>query len=101
MKRYCCQFPECEYKTNKRNLIDLHHIIPKELGGKDDEWNRIYLCPNHHRKTYIPDSKDGYHSIKHEDSITLIKKHFSTGRYVLEYLDRNNQTILKPVKNQK
>ena len=30
-------------------FVDKHHLIPKELFGKDDETNIINLCPNHHR----------------------------------------------------
>ena len=29
-------------------VIEVHHIIPKHLGGTDDQDNLIILCPNHH-----------------------------------------------------
>lgn len=97
--RYFCQFPSCSYETNQRNQIDLHHIIPKETGGKDDKWNRIYLCPNCHRKIYIPEAKKGMHSKKGNDSIILLNKHFSTNGQILEYKDQfdNIQLINIPI----
>lgn len=89
--RYHCQFPNCSYETNLRAQIDLHHIIPKENNGLDDEWNRIWLCPTHHRKIYIPESKKGMHSSKSNDSIVLKGKLKSTGGLLLEYIlnDKN------------
>jgi len=30
-------------------LCDVHHIIPKKLGGTNDNNNLTILCPNHHR----------------------------------------------------
>ena len=90
--RYKCQFPDCSYQTNERRQIDLHHITPKEIGGKDDEWNRIFLCPNCHRKVFIKESKTGMHSKQGNDSIILLKKHFSTNGTLIEYINKNGNT---------
>lgn len=29
-------------------VVEVHHIIPKSLGGGDEMENLILLCPNHH-----------------------------------------------------
>lgn len=29
-------------------VVEIHHVIPKYLGGEDNEENLILLCPNHH-----------------------------------------------------
>ncbi len=29
-------------------VVEIHHIIPRRLGGDDDPDNLILLCPNHH-----------------------------------------------------
>jgi len=34
----------CDYP-----LTEEHHIVPEEYGGADNEENKIFLCPNHHR----------------------------------------------------
>ena len=44
---YFCEL--CDYSTPNRNNIENHHIVPKELKGSDKQYNRVYLCPNHHR----------------------------------------------------
>jgi hypothetical protein len=49
-----------------------------ETDGKDDFYNRVWLCPNHHCKIYIPEAKSGIHSIKTEDGIILNQKFQST-----------------------
>jgi hypothetical protein len=86
---YFCQFPNCKYSTDIRSQINKHHIKSVELNGSDDDYNRIYLCPNHHTKIYIPESKSGLHSFKGADSIILLRKLNSTGGTVVEYIDSN------------
>lgn len=83
--RYLCNL--CEYSTENKKEIDIHHIIPRELGGNNNIENKIHLCPNCHRKIYIPESKKGLHSKKTNNSIQLIQKRFSTIGYLLEYID--------------
>lgn len=94
---YYCQFPGCLYFTEVRSQINYHHIKPVELDGSDKDFNRVYLCPNHHSKIYIPEAKSGVHSIKGEDSIILLGKLKSTGGTVIEYIDRygNNNYFLE------
>jgi hypothetical protein len=85
---YYCQFPKCLYFANIRSQINYHHIKPVEIGGSDKDFNRIYLCPNHHSKIYIPEAKNGIHTIKGEDSIILLGKFKSTDGIVVEYIDK-------------
>lgn len=32
-----------------KTVCDVHHIIPKSIGGTDDHSNLTYICPNCHR----------------------------------------------------
>jgi hypothetical protein len=86
-----CEFPNCNYETDCRNKIHLHHIVPKELGGNNQRNNLIYLCPNCHSKIYIENSKSGNHSIQATDSIILISKLLSTNGNVLHFKKCSNQ----------
>jgi len=87
---YFCEFPDCTYSTNDRSKIDYHHIIPKEMNGCDDEWNRMWLCPNHHRMIYIAGSH-GNHSKDSGDTIEINGWRSSTGGKILEYT-KNTET---------
>lgn len=69
---YHCEFPGCDYSTESRTQIEYHHITPKSKGGKNDRSNRAWLCPNHHKKIYIPTEEKGIHSKQSEDSIILV-----------------------------
>jgi hypothetical protein len=89
---YRCEFPNCGYKTKIRSQIDNHHIVPVELGGQDGGFNRILLCPNCHRKTYVPEARQGIHTVKGDDSIIILGWLNSTGGKVLEFVDSNNET---------
>jgi hypothetical protein len=95
---FYCNYPCCDYKVKDRRLIHNHHIIPKELGGTDDDYNRIFLCPNHHSKIYIPNSINGQHSIMVEGSIIIKNKYLSTNGYVLEIIDMNGHNTFIDVK---
>ena len=68
---YQCMFPGCDYQVKDREKIDNHHIVPKELGGSDKHFNRILLCPVHHRCVYVPSAKVGLHSFKREGAIII------------------------------
>lgn len=96
---YYCEFPGCEYCTIVKSQINYHHIKPKELNGVDSDFNRIYLCPTHHTKIFVPNSKNGIHSIKGDDSIILLGWWDSTGGKVLEYVDIDGKNQFKIKKN--
>ena len=91
--KYNCKFPKCDYTTNHRSQINYHHIVPQELNGTDKDYNRIWLCPTHHTKIYVPESKSGIHSIKSFDSIVLIGWMSSTNGRVLEYQDTSGNNF--------
>lgn len=38
-KCYVCGFDE---------VVEVHHIVPRAIGGKDHPENLVLLCPNHH-----------------------------------------------------
>jgi len=83
-----CYFPGCSYSTDYRHQIHYHHIIPESMGGSDKEFNRIFVCPNHHAQIFVPNSK-GVHSIQGADSIIIHGWVRSTGGRLLHYTDSN------------
>jgi len=52
---YQCQSCDKEWKKGQ-DKFPVHHILPRSLGGPDEEWNLITLCPSCHPKT---DKKGG------------------------------------------
>ena len=89
MKKFKCEFPGCGYETDY-NYIHWHHIIPKSKGGSDAPWNRVWLCPNHHCRVYIPGEVHGIHAVCTDESIILLGKLKSTGGTLLEYRMANS-----------
>ena len=73
---YKCYFPGCEYETNSRSKIDMHHIVPREIKKTKVT---IPLCKNHHAMIYVPESTAGQHSIKDAGSLIIKGKYKSTG----------------------
>ena len=90
---YNCEFPKCNYNTSHRSQIQYHHIVPVELNGSDKDYNRIWLCPTHHTKVFVKESRSGIHSIQGEDSIVIIQWMESTQGRVLEYQDRSGNSF--------
>lgn len=41
----CCK--KCGYVESEEKGIELHHLIPKFMGGNDMD-GRVYLCKKHH-----------------------------------------------------
>lgn len=41
----CCQYSGCMHSTD----LEVHHIIPRRVGGTDHPANLIALCHEHHR----------------------------------------------------
>jgi hypothetical protein len=50
--------PKCKVCGFEDELaVERHHIIPKYLGGGDEESNLIWLCANCHRRISVVSSK--------------------------------------------
>lgn len=82
-----CEFPGCAVVEGSRSALDLHHIVPVCMGGTNAGANRIYLCPSHHRKVFVPECPSGHHSISHMDSIVIVGYLASSDGKVLHYKD--------------
>ena len=95
MKRYKCEF--CDYETNERSRIHIHHIIPRQAGGSNKQHNLVMLCPNHHNQIYSEHSKNGIHTHQ-EDSIQITGWYFSTAGWVLGYIDENGEQQFTRIK---
>lgn len=86
MKQYKCAL--CDYQTNQRNRIHIHHIIPRESGGNNKKYNLVMLCPNHHNKIYSDYASHGIHT-NQNDSIQITGWFMSSAGRVLGYIDQN------------
>jgi hypothetical protein len=54
-----CKDPAPFQTPDGRPYLELHHIVPKVLGGKSSANNIVALCPNCHRKVEIcPSTED-------------------------------------------
>ena len=83
---YKCHWPNCQYHTDERSLIEFHHIVPKELWPRLNKHVTLSYCPTHHRMIYHPESTKGHHSIK-TDTKLIIKGIYpaAPGGYAVEY----------------
>lgn len=82
-----CGFPGCRKVAHSRSLMDLHHILPMCMEGTDAPWNRMWVCPDHHRKIFVPGCQYGHHALKHIDSIVVVGYLNSSVGRVLQYID--------------
>lgn len=41
-----------KYKSGKEIVLHVHHIVPRELGGRDSEENLVTLCDLCHAKAH-------------------------------------------------
>jgi len=71
--KYRCVFPNCQYETDDRSLIEFHHIHPKELGVTLNKDVTIPLCPTHHKMIYHPGATAGQHSVQRDDSLSVVQ----------------------------
>jgi len=76
MPTFKCYFPDCEYTTQSRSKIDMHHIIPREIDPRTKL--TVPLCKTHHAMIYIEKATAGQHSIKCPDSLIIKGKFKST-----------------------
>ena len=42
LDKFICEFPGCDYETDCRNKIHLHHIKPREIGGTNRTNSTIF-----------------------------------------------------------
>lgn len=89
MKIYKCHFPGCEYCTNSRSKIELHHIVPRELWPRLNQNVTLSFCPTHHRMIFHPECKSGPHSKMCDESLEIIGIFKSNTGYTVEYKDMN------------
>lgn len=48
----CCEEPG--FATPRGEVyLETHHVIPLGLGGPDEPWNVVALCPNDHRRAHV------------------------------------------------
>ena len=67
--------------------MDLHHIVPLCMDGSDLPFNRMWVCPDHHRRIFVPGCQSGHHAYKHADSIVVIGYLNSTVGRILHFID--------------
>lgn len=48
-------------------ILEQHHIIPRNHNGPDDEWNLVTLCPSCHRAVERIYSKKIWHEVNKID----------------------------------
>lgn len=89
MKLYICHFPGCDYCTELRSKIELHHIIPKELWPRLNQNVTLSFCPTHHRLIYHPECKSGPHSIQSENSLEILGIYKTTKGYSVGYKNKD------------
>lgn len=41
------------YHSPRPQDVDLHHILPKFMGGPDEESNMVRVCPTGHRNVHL------------------------------------------------
>lgn len=97
LNMYYCEL--CNYITESRSKINYHHIVPSELGGIDDDKNRVYICPNCHNLVYVKESKHGIHSIKCKNSVVIKGWMLSSGGIVLNFINSKSEEIFQNKKN--
>lgn len=73
----------CRICGSKKSVY-VHHIIPKEFGGKNNSKNLIVLCKIHHNKL---------HRLIRKKMIELSKPHLNFHQIVKNYLLRNGRKV--------
>ena len=87
---YCCEL--CGIKEFESSSVDSHHMIPLSLGGIDNIYNTICLCPNCHRDI-------------HSKKVTLNQR-YSMFKKILLHIKKDNpeylpklEKMLSPIAN--
>lgn len=91
--KYRCVFPNCQYETDDRSLIEFHHIHPKELGVKLNKDVVIPLCPTHHKMIYHPGATAGQHAVQRQDSLSVVQVATTTAGKAVIFRDVSGNDI--------
>lgn len=91
--KYRCVFPNCQYETDDRSLIEFHHIHPKELGVTLNKDVVIPLCPTHHKMIYHPGATAGQHSVQRQDSLSVVQVATTTAGKAVIFRDVSGNDI--------
>lgn len=83
---YKCHWPNCEYETTDRCNIELHHIVPRELRPRLNQFVTLSYCPTHHRMIFHPESRHGHHSLKTDNKLKILNIYPTAPEgYAIEY----------------
>jgi len=88
-----CQMPDCDYMCEDSSQINIHHIIPRSMGGSDKKSNLIELCPNCHARIYVDGMVSGQHSVKNKNSVIFLSKLLSTSGFVISYKNIDDDEV--------
>lgn len=88
MNKYKCQFPNCEFSTNRKTYINKHYI---DQTNSERESNILYLCDEHLKFVYIENCKNENHSNVFKDSIIILGRYKNKSGDVLHYKTVNNK----------
>jgi len=75
---YCCEL--CGAKNFEHSAFDSHHMIPLSIGGVDNIYNTVCLCPNCHRYA-------------HSGKMTLYQQHYMF-EIIREHITNDNPEYL-------
>ncbi len=85
---FTCQAKDCHQSLSTGAILNLHHILPEQFGGKETPDNLITLCNICHKKqhiefsAYYPDSESILHRMNY-----LLKGHLSRLRNLFQVDD--------------
>ena len=51
-KELCRRIKRKCYVCKTRKNLEIHHIIPRKIGGMDLEENLVFLCEDHHKELH-------------------------------------------------
>lgn len=63
-----CQI--CKTPIVSKSQAETHHILPRSMGGSDDNFNLVVLCPSCHSRIYV-EGCGGKHGQKAPNSVTI------------------------------
>ena len=81
----------------KKKGYHRHHIIPKYMGGSDENDNIIYLTPKEHAKAHLKLYEE-YGRYEDAQAYNSLKKHWSEGRKIDGY-KQSDEHIKKRIEN--